>query len=51
MTRNTLYHLHGEIPEGRAESLPSLHAYARQRTREPVLEPGVTVKSRSNCWK
>jgi hypothetical protein len=33
---------HGEIPEGRAEFLRSLQVYARQRTLEPVLEPGVT---------
>jgi len=32
----------GEIPEGRAVLVPSLCAYARQRTLEPVLEPGVT---------
>jgi hypothetical protein len=32
----------GEIPKGRAEFVLSLCAYARQRTLEPVLEPGVT---------
>jgi len=32
----------GEIPEGRAEFVLSLCAYAQQRTLEPVLEPGVT---------
>jgi hypothetical protein len=31
-----------EIPEGRAEFVLSLCVYARQRTLEPVLEPGVT---------
>jgi hypothetical protein len=32
----------GEIPEGRAEFTLGLGVYARQRTLEPVLEPGVT---------
>jgi len=33
----------GEIPEGRAELVLRLSAYARERTLEPVLEPGVTL--------
>jgi hypothetical protein len=38
---SNLYRPFGEIPEGRAELVLSLCAYARQRTLEPVLEPGV----------
>ena len=42
MTRKTHLPPPGEIPEGRAEFVLSLCAYAQQRTLEPVLEPGVT---------
>jgi len=42
MTRGTNRLPPGEIPEGRAKLFLSLYAYARQRTLEPVLEPGVT---------
>jgi hypothetical protein len=38
--------LSGEIPEGRAELILSLCVYARQRTLEPELEPGVTWSQR-----
>jgi hypothetical protein len=43
-----IFHLRlsGEIPEGRAEWVFSLCAYAPQRTLEPVLESGVTKKNR-----
>ena len=46
MTRIIHRHPPGEIPEGRAEFLPSLYAHALQRTLEPVLEPGVTWEAR-----
>jgi len=42
MNRNIHPYHPGEIPEGRAESVLSLCAYAQQRTLEPELEPGVT---------
>ena len=46
MTRETQRPPPGEIPEGRAEFLPSLYAHALQRTLEPVLETGVTWEAR-----
>ena len=42
LTASTLQLPPGEVPKGRAELVLSLCAYARQRTLEPVLEPGVT---------
>jgi hypothetical protein len=42
MTRIIHQHPPGEIPEGRAEFILSLCAYAPRRTLEPELEPGVT---------
>jgi len=42
MTRKTHPLKPGEIPEGRAEFLPSPRVHAHQRILEPELEPGVT---------
>jgi len=41
--------LPGEIPEGRAELVLSPGVFARQRTLEPVLEPGVTQRTGERC--
>jgi hypothetical protein len=49
MSAPNLLRRSGEIPKGRAELILSLCAYARQRTLEPVLEPGVTQSTDPYC--